>query len=262
MIPKIIHYCWFGKNTLPDLAKKCIQSWKKNCPDYEIIEWNEDNFNLGECQYAFEAYKEKKWAFVTDYVRLKVLYEYGGIYMDTDVEIIKPLDSLLEYKAVSGFESETNIPTGLIAAEKNNPFIYELLKDYFDIHFILPDGKCDLTTNVVRITKKCLKYGLVQNNTKQTIAGFTLLPSEYLCPKNPKTGKINMTGNTITIHHFDGSWLTEEQKYIYELGLKMKKYLPYYFATFFSYLVGFVRYRGLKCGITELIRTVKTKLNQ
>ena len=135
MIPKIIHYCWFGGNPLPELAKKCIASWKLYCPDYEIKEWNESNFDLNYCDYVREAYDSKNWAFVSDVARLYALVTEGGIYMDTDVEVIKPLDNLLKYHAVSGFETETTIPTGLIAGEKENPMLKELLYEYKNIHF-------------------------------------------------------------------------------------------------------------------------------
>ena len=181
-IPKKIHYCWFGGNPLPELAQKCIASWKKYCPDYEIIEWNESNFDINEGDYAREAYEAKKWAFVTDYVRLKVLYDYGGIYMDTDVEVLKPLDPLLEYEAVSGFESDTDIPTGLIASVKNHSMIFELLSEYNSLHFIDSNGEPDLTTNVMRITRTFTKHGFKPNNTMQSINNFTLLPKDYLCP--------------------------------------------------------------------------------
>ena len=123
MIPKIIHYCWFGGNPLPPLALKCIESWKKYCPDYEIKIWDESNFDININKYATEAYEAKKWAFVSDVARLWVLYNYGGIYMDTDLEVIKPLDEFLYHKAFSGFEDEVNIPTGIIASEKNNNWI-------------------------------------------------------------------------------------------------------------------------------------------
>ncbi len=223
MIPKIIHYCWFGGNPLPELAQKCIASWKKYCPDYEIIEWNESNFDFSSCDYAREAYEAKKWAFVTDYVRLKVLYDYGGIYMDTDVEVLKPLDSLLHYEAVSGFESNTQIPTGLIASGKSIPVIGELLSQYDNIHFIKSDGTFDLTTNVVRITNTLLKYGLNQNNTLQTVKDFTLLPKDYLCPKDLETGETTLTENSLTIHHFNGSWMEEYEKKIISLSFKLIK---------------------------------------
>ena len=130
MIPKIIHYCWFGGNPLSDLAQKCIDSWKKYCPDYEIKEWNESNFDLNSCDYVREAYQAKKWAFVTDYVRLYAMVTEGGIYMDTDVEVIRPLDSFLSNRAFSGFEDETNIPTGIMACEKGFPLFEELLEEY------------------------------------------------------------------------------------------------------------------------------------
>lgn len=224
MIPKVIHYCWFGGNPLPELAKKCIASWKKYCPDYEIIEWNESNYDISTAPlYVREAYEAKKWAFVTDYVRLKVLYDYGGIYMDTDVEALKPLDSLLQYEAVSGFESVSQIPTGLMACQKKAPIIGELIQDYDNLHFKNNDGSYDLTTNVIRITNALIKYGLVPNNTFQTVKGFTFLPKDYLCPKDLETGDTIITENTLTVHHFDGSWLSKTDKEIIELTYILKK---------------------------------------
>ena len=136
MIPKKIHYIWVGGNPLTPLAEKCIESWKKYCPDYEIVRWDESNFDVNQNQYCKEAYENKKWAFVSDYIRLKVLYEEGGIYMDTDVEVVKPLDKFLSNPAFSGFENDTMIPTGIIASEKNNPWVDKLLKKYDDKHFI------------------------------------------------------------------------------------------------------------------------------
>ena len=149
MIPKIIHYIWVGGKPLTPLAEKCIQSWKKNCPDYEIKRWDESTFDINQNQYCKEAYESKKWAFVSDYIRLKVLFEYGGIYMDTDVEVIKPLDEFLVHPAFSGFENNTQIPTGIMAAEKNNKWIENLLNDYNHRHFIKEDGSFDYTTNVL-----------------------------------------------------------------------------------------------------------------
>ena len=123
MIPKIIHYCWFGRGEMPPLAKKCIKSWKKYCPDYEIKEWNEDNFDLDMYPYAREAYDNRKFAFVTDVVRLYAIYTEGGIYMDTDVEVLKPLDSFLKHIAFSGYENDTLVPTGIMASEKGAKWI-------------------------------------------------------------------------------------------------------------------------------------------
>jgi len=212
MIPKIIHYCWFGGNPLPELAQQCISSWKKYCPDYEIKEWNESNFDLNSCDYVREAYEAKKWAFITDYVRLYAMVTEGGIYMDTDVEVIKSLDSFLCHKAFSGFEDEVNIQTGIMACEKDFPLFIKLLEDYNNRHFILKDGKFDLTTNVITITNLCKEYGFIGNNTKQDICGLILYPHDVFCPKSHVTGKIKLTNNTVTIHHFSGSWKSKESK--------------------------------------------------
>lgn len=213
MIPKKIHYCWFGGKPLPQLAKKCIASWKKYLPEYEIKEWNENTFDIHSNAYVEEAYEARKYAFVTDYVRLYALYHEGGIYMDTDVEVLKPLDDLLGYEAVSGFETETQIPTGLMASREGHTFIKELLADYDVIHFKRADGTLDMTTNVRRITDHCLQYGLQLNNTLQTINGFTFFPKDYFCPKDYVTRVIRVTENTYTIHHFDGSWQSKEERY-------------------------------------------------
>lgn len=208
MIPKVIHYCWFGRGQMPKLALKCIESWKKYCPDYEIKEWNEDNFDLDLYPYVREAYDTRKFAFVTDVVRLYALYHEGGIYMDTDVEVIKPLDSLLAYDAVSGFESPTQIPTGLMASRDGHPLFKELLDEYNGIHFVRPDGTLDITTNVIRISNTCREYGLRLDNTLQTVRGFTLLPKDFLCPIEHEGHRLVLTPNTLCIHHFAGSWVT------------------------------------------------------
>ncbi len=223
MIPKTIHYIWFGGNPLPEDAKKCIESWKKYCPDYEIIEWNESNFDVEQNDYIKEAYAAKKWAFVSDYARLKVLVEYGGIYMDTDVEVLKPLDGFLSERAFSGFEDVDAIPTGIMACEKGFELFAGLLKDYDTRHFLLPDGSYDITTNVVTITDYCLKHGLVLNNEKQTVDGFTLYPKDWFCPKSHLTGKIECTENSHTIHHFAGSWHSPWVKF----KTKIKKLIGY-----------------------------------
>ena len=197
---------------MPELARKCIDSWKKYLPEYEIKEWNEDNFDINSYPYVREAYENRRFAFVTDVVRLHALFYEGGVYMDTDVEVLKPLDSLLGYDIVSGFESDKQIPTGLMASQVGMPFILELLQDYNDAHFVKSDGTIDLTTNVERITQHCLKYGIKLNNTLQTVNGFTFLPKDYLCPKSYDDGKIRLTENTLVIHHFAGSWYTPIEK--------------------------------------------------
>lgn len=257
MIPRKIHYCWFGGNPLPDLALKCIASWKKYCPDYEIIEWNESNFDINCCDYVREAYEAKKWAFVSDVARLYALVNYGGIYMDTDVEVIKPLDDLLLYEAVSGFESKDRIPTGLMACREGQPLFAELLHEYDIAHFLKEDGSYDTTTNVTRITNTCLKYGLRLDNTLQTVNGFTLLPYDYLCPKDITTKIVTVTENTLVIHHFDGSWLSEVDKLTAEMCRKYYKVLPKRFAGLLGRFVAIKQLDGFRMAMKETMRWMK-----
>lgn len=236
MIPKIIHYCWFGGKPLPDDVKKYIATWEKYCPDYAIKQWNENNFDVTENQYCQEAYKAKKWAFVSDYARLKVLYKYGGIYMDTDVEVVKNLDPLLQYRAFSGFESDRAIPTGTMGSVKGNEWIKVLLQDYEERQFLKPDGSYDLTTNVVRITEITEKeYGIHLNNTLQYFGDqMILFPFDYLCAKSFETGEIIQTNHTFTIHHFAGSWLSIEERSYLEIVRNYEAKWP----EFFQYPAG------------------------
>lgn len=210
MIPKIIHYCWFGKKNMSENEKKYIETWRKYCPDYEIKEWNEDNFNIRQNLYCEEAYKAKKWAFVSDYVRLKVLYEYGGIYMDIDVEVCKSFNNLLVYNACIGFESDTKLSTAVIASSKKNKWIKDLLLYYDDIKFKKSNNQYDLTTNVEIITKITKElYDINLNNTLQIFENnIAIFPFEYFCAKDFIDGKIYRTEKTYTIHHFNGSWLS------------------------------------------------------
>ena len=228
MIPKIIHYVWVGGNPLTPLAEKCIESWKKYCPDYEIKRWDETNFNINENAYCKEAYESKKWAFVADYIRLKVLYEYGGVYMDTDVEVIKPFSKFLNHKAFVGYETDKFLSTGIIAAEQGNAWIKENLDYYNDKHFLLEGNKLDLTTNVVTVTKITQKmYPSVVLDGKYTqLELVSFYPKDYFSPISPETKECEMTKNTCTIHHFSGSWLepsTKFQRFKMKIKLIIKK---------------------------------------
>ena len=207
MIPKIIHYCWFGRGEKPALAQMCIESWKKFLPDYDLKEWNEDNFDINQNQYVKEAYENRKFAFVTDYVRLYAIYTEGGVYMDTDVEVLGSYDQFLHHHAFSGFETDGNVPTGMMAAEKGSVWAKELLDQYADRVFVKSDGSFDMTTNTTVITRYMVGKGLVQNNTYQDFPGLcTMYPSDFFCPKDHRTGVIKCSTNTVCIHHFAGSW--------------------------------------------------------
>ena len=213
MIPKIIHYCWFGRSEKPELAKRCIASWRKFCPEFEIREWNEDNFDIHCCPYVEEAYTSKKYAFVTDYVRLHAMYMCGGIYMDTDVEVVRPLDEFLSCRAFSGFESTHYVPTGIMASEKGLPVIKELLEYYTGRHFLKENGSQDTTTNCVSITNIMLSHGLKLDGKLQTIEEFTFYPEDNFCPFENETGILRKTDNTAAIHWFNKSWLPKGMRF-------------------------------------------------
>ena len=208
MIPKKIHYCWFGTKPLPKIAKKCIASWKKYCPDYEIIEWNEKNFDVNCCNYTKEAYNAKQYAFVSDVARLQALIKYGGIYMDIDHEILKPIDSFLQYEAFCGFATEQDIGFGILGCIKNTEIFKDFLSVYKDIHFVKQDGKNDITIVNVRFQEFCKRYGFINNNTFQKINELSIFPSEYFYAKSFRTQKTKITENTYSIHHCYGSWNT------------------------------------------------------
>lgn len=214
MIPKTIHYCWFGNKPLPKSAIKCINSWKKYFPEYEIKQWNEKNFDININDYVTEAYKSKKFAFVTDVARLYILYKYGGIYFDVDVKVIKAFDDILCNKAFFAIEKEGKINTGLgFGSEKNSKFVKELLNDYTKKHFILEDGKMDLTP-CPEINSKIFKnYGFQLNNTIEKIDDIAVYPKDYFNPMEVGTGKINKTENTRSIHLYSKSWLPKKLLY-------------------------------------------------
>ena len=207
MIPRIIHYCWFGRGPMPDLAKKCIESWHRFMPDYEYRLWNEDCFDIKSVPYVKEAYESGKYAFVTDYVRLYALYTEGGIYMDTDVEVLKPYDDLLTLPGFTGYEGSKNLPpvTGTIASESGNAWVKEQLDSYQEAHFLMPDGTLDTTTNTTRITRIMKEGGFVPNGEKQVYKDMHIFPVEYFCPRQT-SGEILITDNTYCDHHFMGTW--------------------------------------------------------
>lgn len=215
MIPRIIHYCWFGHNPKPRLARKCIKSWKKYCADYDIVEWNEDNFDIQSCPvYVIQAYNEKKWAFVTDYVRLKVVFDNGGIYLDTDVEIINKMDCLLDNTAYFGLETGNYVNTGLgFGAEKGEPFLQELMNDYNSIPFIKGDGGYDTIPCTMRNTRVFINHGLVRQDTEQLLDNrIRIFPTVAFCPLNPFTRTMRRSSESYSIHWFSASWIDKKTK--------------------------------------------------
>lgn len=211
MIPKIIHYCWFGGKPLPPMARKCIDSWKRFCPDYEIKEWNESNFSINDCNYAREAYSVGKWAFVSDYARFKILYENGGLYFDTDVELVKDITEIVKDGPFMGCEksSESSIAVapGLgLGAESGMSFYKEILDFYYSNHFLNADNSLNLAT-VVDYTTNLLKgKGLNNNSGIQKVCGINIYPKEYFNPMDMDSHRVEITENTYSIHHYAASW--------------------------------------------------------
>lgn len=243
-VNKTIHYCWFGNNPLGEREHACIASWKKYYPDWEIIQWSEVNFDINQCDYVREAYKAEKWAFVSDYVRFFVLYQHGGLYFDTDVELIKPIDDLINRGPFMGFEF--NVPSsgeedyiealrsvGVSAPTVNpglglyaTPYldVYgEILTSYENDHFTKVDGTLNQSTVVERVTNILLSKGL--NTCKagiQQVAGVTIYPSDFFNPKNYFTGKVCITENTRSIHHFSMSWHSKREQFEYEVATRLR----------------------------------------
>ena len=224
-IPKILHYCWFGNKPLGRDTVRFIQGWKKLCPDYQIRRWDESNSPWKDSLYAQQAYQEKKWAFVSDYVRLKVLWEYGGIYLDTDVELKKSLDGFLDTACFIGFEEPYRLGSAVIGAEPKQAWIGELLADYEKKSFLKEDNMLDLTANTRIITQYLIKHeGLALNNTKQFLNnGLMVYSSDYFSPKSYDTGRFCSSEHTVAIHHFEGSWLSCFDKYKHRLGCILRR---------------------------------------
>jgi hypothetical protein len=281
LIPKIIHYCWFGGNPLPDTALKCIASWKKYCPDYEIKQWDESNFDVNACAYTREAYKAKKWAFVSDYARFKILYDEGGLYFDTDVEIIKPMDDIIERgpfmgcepsvkrnKIAAGLGLAANAGLGLaanaglgLAANAGLPEskLYRSILHYYEKqHFLMSNGSINTETVVTRVTNILEKHGFKGDGSIEHICGTYIYPSEYFCPMDGLTGELKITKNTHSIHHYDGSWYSKRERLANEYKRKLIKIFPRKTA---GHIAGFLAY--LKCdGVHGTLKHIINRLGK
>lgn len=214
MIPKIIHYCWFGGREKPRPAQKCIASWKKYCPDYEIIEWNESNFDLDMNPYTRMCYDERKYAFLSDYIRLLVVEQYGGIYFDTDVELLRSPDELLVNKGYIGFETNEYVNTGLgFGSEAHGTMVQAMLKEYDD----LLDGTHGVIGCPQLNTQALVKLGIEKSGKTQSTADFTVYPADWFNPYDAPAGRLDKTKNTMSVHWYSASWMSRRQRLISSL---------------------------------------------
>ena len=211
--PRIIHYCWFGGKPLSRKTARFIEDWQKVCPDFEIVCWNEQNCDVEENEYVSGAHRCGKWAFVSDYFRLKALYEHGGIYLDTDVELLKPFGELMDLRGFMGFESKCDIATCVMGGEKGHEFFRQALGAYSGRAFCDENGAPDLTTNVQILTALLGGNGLSRDGTRQSAMGMEIFPRDYFSPRSLETGKLTVTANTRAIHWFDASWQTCSQRF-------------------------------------------------
>ena len=226
MIPKIIHYCWFGRGEKPELAKKCIASWRKSCPDFEIREWNEGNCDYLSIPFMAEAYAARKYAFVSDVMRLIVLEQYGGVYFDTDVEVLRDISPLLDDEGFIGFENDQFVNSGqVMAAKAHHPVIQEMIEEYKKLHFTNADGTATpvgcprLNTDVME------RFGLIRNGREQVVAGIHVYPADYFNPVDSTTGKLTKTENTYSIHWYSMSWLPKRVQMKAKLGRILRRVL-------------------------------------
>ena len=259
-IPKVIHYCWFGHNPLPESMEQCLNSWKKYCPDYEIKCWDESNFDVSESLFCYQAYEAKKYAFVTDYARLKIIYEEGGIYLDTDVELIRSLDTLLDNQLFFGAEGIANVATGLgFGAVPKHPVVEENLRIYTNLSFIDAEGQiiaknCPYYTNQI-----CRKYGIEFPITQiQQTDLMTVYPNEYFNPYDWKNNIVNITTNTFSIHHYAATWMTPQQKQALIINSKLDRIEKKYGHTV-RRIFDFCVWSSKKRGGAGLVRTILRK---
>lgn len=239
MIPHVIHYCWFGYNEKAKLIKKCIESWKKFHPDWEIIEWNEDNYDVNKIPYIQEAYKQKKWAFVVDFARFDILNQYGGVFLDTDVEFLKPIpEEYMEFEAFSGFESgRGGVAPGLIyAAEPNQKMLNKIIDEYSKRDFSTEQTIVDIVTSLLK------EDGLVMNNQYQVVNGTVIFPQEYFCCFDHETQSFEITSKTISIHHYFASWSPFHRRAKYRI------------IKYGAKILGKERYKKLKTKLKRKIR--------
>lgn len=255
-IPKIVHYCWFGNNEMPDIEKKCIESWKVNLDGYKFMVWNEDTFDINSVKFVKEAYDNKKYAFVSDYVRMYALYKYGGIYLDTDIEVLTNLDIFMEGQGFLGFENQTNVGTGVMAFKKEHEICRRMIEHYNNSTFIDENGNFDTITNVKILANILEGEGLERENKEQEILGVKIYTRNIFFPKKMKDGTFRTSNETVTIHYFSGSWLTEREKRRGEniLWIEIARPILRKFRSGIKCLLGEKKTRQLEINIRNILR--------
>lgn len=220
-IPKIVHYCWFGGKDKPEDVEKCMKSWKRYLPDYILMEWNESNFDIDKLKYTKEAYAAGKYAFVSDVARIEALYQYGGFYMDTDVEVLKSFNPLLDDRCILGMEEKEYVATSFMAFEKEHSLVKQFLGLYENLSFFNEKGQINTGTNVAKLTKLLMEKGFVQENYYQKLEdGIEIYPKEYFSPYDYINCHYNITENSYCVHHFAVSWMSRKEQV--KKGIKKK----------------------------------------
>lgn len=224
MIPKVIHYCWFGGNPKSELIENCIKSWEKYAPDFEIIEWNESNFNVNKYLYSQQAYESKKYAFVSDVARFDILYSQGGIYLDTDVELIKPIDEFLDNRLFMGYDQKDLVASGLImGAQKGHPLLQKIISFYQNNSFLLSNGRPNTTTVVTIVSDVLLENGIKLDGALINSDELSLYPWDFFDPYDYENNLMKKTNNTVSIHHYAATWKSKKDNCIYFVGRLIKK---------------------------------------
>lgn len=225
MIPKTIHYCWFGRGEKPKLVKKCIESWKKHLPDYALVEWNENNFDVSQNDFVRQAYAHRNFAFVSDYARAKALYEHGGIYFDTDVEVLQSFDAFLHHMFFVGFEEKNFVGTCVMGAQKGCALLRAYMAHYEETAYERPDGTLYADTNVVLLTQMFEQMGFSRENTFQEKDGIAVYPREWFSPYDYINSVSYITDDSHAIHHFAQLWLPRSVRMRSALKRKVAKWV-------------------------------------
>lgn len=250
MIPKIIHYCWLSGDVIPAKLQECMKSWRKYLPDYEFMLWDLNRFDINSTIWTKQAFEAKKYAFAADYIRLFAVYTYGGIYLDMDVEVVKSFDSLLDRSYILGFEKSNGIEAGVFGGEKGSNWLKDCLDYYKERSFVLSDNKYDTLPLPIIMYQSMSKY----------IDSMEIFPNEYLTAKSYETGIVTTTNNTYSIHHFAGSWLSDEDRFSYDFCHSHYSFLPLKVRGSISKMYAAYKFRGMKAFLKQVRKSFKTLL--